>query len=206
MKPISREDICQAVTQASCAQTGDLGEKTAGFTVSYHVSDEENDAVAVTEILDGTPKRTFQAGEGANSFAVTGETFMKLSNGPHAMLIQAIDGKATATHELSFSKRVTSASVTLAEPMEAGEAITLCALSVSGSIPADAAFQVEVTNNANDASPAWEDCTTAVRNRLNHIFENKTAANGFAFNFRLHVERGESGQGGYITSIQGGFQ
>ncbi|MEY8312897.1 hypothetical protein AALA61_13100 [Oscillospiraceae bacterium 42-9] len=63
----------------SCTQSGDLGEKTAGFTVGYHVSDEENDAVAVTEILDGTPKRTFQAGEGANSFAVTGEAFMKLS-------------------------------------------------------------------------------------------------------------------------------
>ena len=190
----------------SCAQTGDLGEKTAGFTVSYHVSDEENDAVAVTETLDGTPKRTFQAGEGANSFAVTGETFMKLSNGPHAMLIQAIDGKATATHELSFSKRVTSASVTLAKPMEAGEAITLCALSVSGSIPADAAFQVEVTNNAKDPAPVWEDCTTAVRNGLNHIFTNQTATNGAAFNFRVTAERGGSGQGGYFTSIQGGFQ
>ena len=190
----------------SCEQAGDLGEKNAGFTVGYHVSDEENDAVAVTEILDGTPKRTFQAGEGANSFAVTGESFMKLLNGPHAMLIRASDGKIAATHELTFTKLVTAASVTLAKPMEAGEPITLCALSVSGGIPADAAFKVEVTNNANDASPAWEDCTTAVRNRLNHIFENKTAANGFAFNFRLHVERGESGQGGYITSIQGGFQ
>lgn len=190
----------------SCTQSGDLGEKTAGFTVGYHVSDEENDAVAVTEILDGTPKRTFQAGEGANSFAVTGESFMKLLNGPHAMLIRASDGKIAATHELTFTKLVTAASVTLAEPMGASEAITLCALSVSGGIPADAAFKVEVTNNANDASPAWEDCTTAVRNRLNHIFENKTAASGFAFNFRINAERGGSGQGGYFTSIQGGFQ
>ena len=190
----------------SCEQAGDLGEKGAGFTVSYTVSDEENDMVTVTEFVDGAVKRTFQAGTGANSFAVTGEDFMKLLNGPHAMLISASDGKITATHELTFTKLVTSASVTLAEPMGASEAITLCALSVSGGIPADAEFKVEVTNNANDASPAWEDCTTAVRNRLNHIFENKTAANGFAFNFRLHVERGESGQGGYITSIQGGFQ
>ena len=190
----------------SCEHSGDLGEKNAGFEVSYSVSDEENDMVTVTEFLDGAVKRTFQAGTGTNSFAVTGEAFMKLSNGPHAMLIRASDGKIAATHELTFTKLVTAASVTLAEPMGASEAITLCALSVSGGIPADAAFKVEVTNNANDASPAWEDCTTAVRNRLNHIFENKTAANGFAFNFRLHVERGESGQGGYITSIQGGFQ
>ena len=90
--------------------------------------------------------------------------------------------------------------------MEAGEAITLCALSVSGSIPADAAFQVEVTNNAKDPAPVWEDCTTAVRNGLNHIFTNQTATNGAAFNFRIAAERGGSGQGGYFTSIQGGFQ
>lgn len=38
------------------------------------------------------------------------------------------------------------------------------------------------------------------------MFANETAANGFAFNFRLRVERGPSGQGGYITSVQGGFQ
>ena len=190
----------------SCEHSGDLGEKNAGFEVSYSVSDEENDMVTVTEFLDGAVKRTFQAGTGTNSFAVTGETFMKLSNGPHAMLIQASDGKITATHELSFSKRVTSASVTLAEPMEAGEPITLCALSVSGSIPADAAFQVEVTNNAKDPAPVWEDCTTAARNGLNHIFTNQTATNGAAFNFRINAERGGSGQGGYFTSIQGGFQ
>jgi len=190
----------------ACEQAGDLGEKSAGFAVPYTVSDAEDDAVTVTEFLDGAVKRTFQAGAGTNSFAVTGESFMKLLNGPHVMRITANDGKTTATHELAFTKLVTSASVTLAEPMGASEAITLCALSVSGGIPADADFKVEVTNNANDASPVWEDCTTAVRNRLNHIFENKTAANGFAFNFRLHVERGNSGQGGYITSIQGGFQ
>ena len=164
------------------------------------------DGRTVTEFVDGEAKRTFQAEEGSSSFAVTGETFMKLLDGPHTMCIRANDGKITATHERTFTKLVTAASVTLAGPMAADEAITLCALSVSGGIPADAAFKVEVTNNANDESPAWEDCTTAVRNRLNHIFENKTAANGFAFNFRLHVERGESGQGGYITSIQGGFQ
>lgn len=31
-------------------------------------------------------------------------------------------------------------------------------------------------------------------------------ANGPAFNFRITASRGESGTGGYITSVQGGFQ
>lgn len=90
--------------------------------------------------------------------------------------------------------------------MTADEKITICAITVGGSIPADAVFKVEVTNNANDDTPVWEDCTSEAKNGRNYLFENETAANGFAFNFRVTAERGASGEGGYITSIQGGFQ
>ena len=65
---------------------------------------------------------------------------------------------------------------------------------------------MKVTNNANDTAPAWEDCTAEVKNGGNHVFTNETAANGFAFNFKVEVERGASGIGGYISSVQGGFQ
>ena len=90
--------------------------------------------------------------------------------------------------------------------MEADAKITLCAITVSGLIPADAVFKVEVTNNGKDSSPVWEDATTEARNGRNHLFTNQTAANGFAFNFRVTAERGASGESGYIASIQGGFQ
>ena len=66
--------------------------------------------------------------------------------------------------------------------------------------------KVEVTNNGKDDSPVWEDATTEARNGRNHLFTNQTAANGFAFNFRVTAERGASGESGYIASIQGGFQ
>ena len=66
--------------------------------------------------------------------------------------------------------------------------------------------KVEVTNNGKDSSPVWEDATTEARNGRNHLFTNQTAANGFAFNFRVTAERGASGESGYIASIQGGFQ
>lgn len=90
--------------------------------------------------------------------------------------------------------------------MEADDKITICVLSVAGDIPADAEYTVEVTNNGKDDAPVWEDCTMEVKNGGNHIFTNQTAAKGFAFNFRVSVERGASGQGGYISSVQGGFQ
>ena len=90
--------------------------------------------------------------------------------------------------------------------MDADDEITICAITVGGSIPADATFKVEVTNNAKDSSPVWEDYTTEAKNGRNHLFTNKTAANGWSFNFRVTAERGASGTSGYITSIQGGFQ
>ena len=90
--------------------------------------------------------------------------------------------------------------------MVAAGPIAVCVLAGSGSSPADADFTVEVSNSANDETPVWEDCTAAVRAGMNHVFENETAANGFAFNFRLEVERGSSGLGGHINSGPGGVQ
>lgn len=193
------------ITTSSAAS---LGTKSSGFTVSYSVDDvDASDTLTVTEKLDGTTKRTYTATrKTTNSFAVTGEYFQKITNGSHTMTVTVTDGKATVTKTFTFTKAVTAASITLAKPMEADAQITLCAITVGGLIPADAVFKVEVTNNGKDSSPVWEDATTEARNGRNHLFTNQTAANGFAFNFRVTAERGASGENGYIASIQGGFQ
>lgn len=185
-----------------------LGTKTSGFTVSYSVNDEDAaDSVTVTEKMDGVVKRTFTATKSQNnSFAVTGEYFMKLLNGNHTMVIEASDGKETTTLTLTFAKKVAKAVITLETPMDADAKISICAITVTGHIPTDADYTVEVTNNAKDDSPVWEDCTQECKNGNNYLFQNETAANGFAFNFRVTAERGDSDEGGYITSIQGGFQ
>ena len=193
------------ITTSSAAN---LGTKSSGFTISYSVDDKDaGDTLTVTEKLDGTTKRTYTATrKTTNSFAVTGEYFQKITNGSHTMTVTVTDGKATVTKTFTFTKAVTAASITLAQPMEADAQITLCAITVGGLIPADAVFKVEVTNNGKDSSPVWEDATTEARNGRNHLFTNQTAANGFAFNFRVTAERGASGESGYIASIQGGFQ
>ena len=185
------------ITTSSAAN---LGTKSSGFTISYSVDDKDaGDTLTVTEKLDGTTKRTYTATrKTTNSFAVTGEYFQKITNGSHTM--------TPGTKTFTFTKAVTAASITLAKPMEADAQITLCAITVGGLIPADAVFKVEVTNNGKDSSPVWEDATTEARNGRNHLFTNQTAANGFAFNFRVTAERGASGESGYIASIQGGFQ
>lgn len=193
----------------TCSQGSgaDLGTKDGGFSIAYSVEDPDGDSMTVTEAIDGVTKRTFTPEPGANnSFAVTGEYFMCLLNGRHTMTITASDGKGSTVHTLTFTKEIHAASITLAEPLDADAKIEICVMSVIGQIPADAVYSVKVTNNAKDAAPVWEDCTAEVRAGANHVFTNTTAENGFAFNFKIEVERGASGEGGYISSAQGGFQ
>ena len=186
----------------------DLGEKSSGFSISYTVNDADSDTVTVTESMDAATKRTFQPTLGqANQFQVTGTYFQQLLNGKHTMKMKAQDtGGKSAEHILTFTKSVTSCSITMEQPMEADAQITIMVMSVAGDIPADAEYQVLVTNNAKDAEPVWEDATSAIKSGANYLFTNETATNGFAFNFKLTASRGSSGIGGYISSIQGGFQ
>lgn len=193
----------------TCSQPSgtDLGTKNTGFSIDYSVSDPDGDTVTVKEAIDGEVKRTFTATPGTTyTFQVTGETFMKVLNGDHTLTITANDTKMDTVHKLLFKKEITAAMITLTEPVEADAKIAVCVLSVNGSIPADANFEVKVTNNGKDTTPTWEDCTNAVKTGANHVFTNNTQTNGWAFNFKVTVSRGASGQGGYINSVQGGFQ
>ena len=196
----------------TCEHPGgsDLGEKAEPFAVNYTLTDPDGDPLTLTETVDGQTTRTETEAESgaALTAAVLNDPaeFQKLLNGPHTLTITASDGKAQTTHTLTFTKKVTSASVTLSEPLAVEGDITLAALRVAGSIPEDALFTVEVTNNGADDQPVWQDATAEVKRGANIVFTNHTAAKGAAFNFRVNVSRGPSGEGGYITAITGAFQ
>lgn len=192
----------------TCEYSGDLGEKSAGFSISYSVDDVDGDVVTVVEEMDSTQKRSYTATLGANnSFTVTGDYFMNLLNGSHTMKITATDaaGKSTSL-TLTFTKAVHALRITLDTPMTTDALITKTVMNIVRSIPGDAEFKVLVTNNANDPSPVWEDITSNVQSGLNYLFENTSVANGNAFNFIITANRGASGQGGYISSIGGAFE
>ena len=192
----------------SCDLSGDLGEKSEGFTIPYTVSDAEQQEVTVTERVGDLVKRTYKVTlDQQNTFEVTGEYFQRILNGAQAVQIVATDSAGkSSTFELPFTKAVHKAVITLDEPLAVEEQITVAVLAVTGDIPADAAYQVEMTNNGNDPEPVWEDATADVKAGRNYVFQNKTQTNGWAFNFRVTVERGKSGEDGNIVSIQGGFQ
>ena len=187
-----------------------LGQKNAAFAWKYTVRDADGDTLTVTEKLDGktTKTRTGVASGTALTFeqAADAAGFQKILNGSHTLTVEVSDGKETVSTSATFTKAVHAASVTLAEPLAVDGDITVAVLQVTGSIPDDAKFKAEVTNNAKDTAPVWQDATTEVKKGVNIVFENKTATNGAAFNFRVSVERGASGEGGYIEAVSGAFQ
>lgn len=198
------------VAPAINASSTSLGEKNAPFSFAYTVTDADGDTLTVTEKLDGktTAARTGIASGTALTFGQgsTAENFQRILNGSHTIKITANDGKESTSLNATFTKSVTSASVTLTTPLAVDGDIAVAILQVSGSIPNDAAFKAEATNNALDDSPVWQDVTAEVRKGMNIVFKNQAASAGAAFNFRISVERGASGEGGYIDSVSGAFQ
>lgn len=195
----------------TCELSGDLGTKSEGFAVSYIVTDADADVVTVTEQVDGRVRRTYEAALGEpQTFDITdgdGDRYWtRLLNGAHIIKITADDGTNSTAYTLTFTKAVHSMSVMLETPLDAEEAITVAVLSLLGSIPADAEISLEVTNNALDDAPVWQDALADVLAGRNIAFANTVQQSGPAFNFRLSIERGESGVGGYLTSVQGGYQ
>ena len=187
-----------------------LGDKTEGFTLNYSVSDADGDAVTVTEKLDNVVQRTFAPalGETQQFQAVLPANFQTILNGNHTITIEATDGKAAAAPvNVTFSKAVHSASITLSTPLAADDMPTAIRLSITGDIPDDAVWTAEVCNNAYDTSPTWENIKPAIQSGYNFVFSNKTkTAENWGINFRIEVTRGPSNTGGYIYAIEGGFQ
>lgn len=192
------------------ASSTNLGKQNAPFNFAYTVTDADGDTLTVTEKLDGktTATRTGIASGTALTFeqAADAAGFQRILNGSHTITVEVSDGKETVSTSATFTKAVHAASVTLAEPLAVDGDITVAVLQVTGSIPDDAKFKVEVTNNAKDAAPVWQDVTTEVQKGTNIVFSNSTATNGAAFNFRISVSRGASGTGGYIEAVTGAFQ
>lgn len=198
------------ITSTSGNSGVNLGSKAAAFSFKYTPSDADGDKLTVTEKLDGVVKKTRSNVTSGTQLtfecASTAAEFQKILNGSHTITIEVSDGKEKATFTATFTKAVTGASITLDEPLAVEGDITVAILTVTGDIPADADYTVEVTNNANDSNPVWQDVTTEVKNGTNIVFENHENTNGAAFNFRITVDRGASNTGGYITGVSGAFQ
>lgn len=199
------------VTSDAGATGAELGEKNAPFTVGYTVTDKDGDSMTVTEKLDGAEQAVKT--EVATGTALTVDWlnekagYQQVLNGAHTLTLTVSDGETSVDWTATFTKNVTGARVSLTAPLTADDTITVAALTIEGSFPADMILTVEMTNNALDDSPVWEKCTDVhigeSRAFVHHAFTNKTAAKGAAFNYKVDITRGDSGTGGTLTMIGG---
>lgn len=188
-----------------------LGEKSKPFTLSYTVTDGDGDPMRIVEKVNGVElavRENVITGTKLTVQCLSEKAlFQQILNGENTLTLEADNGKTSIDWTATFTKNVTSAVLSLAQPLTADDTITVAALTLEGSFPADMSLTVELTNNALDDSPVWETCTDIQRGEsrafVHHAFTNKIAARGFAFNYKMTISRGESGTGGTLTMIGG---
>lgn len=188
-----------------------LGEKNEPFALSYTVTDGDGDPMTITEKVNGVAlavRENVATGTELTVQCLSEKVlFQQILNGENALTLEVDDGKTTTEWTATFTKNVTRAVLSLAQPLTADDTITVAALTLEGSFPADMSLTVELTNNGLDEAQVWENCTDiqSGENRVfaHHSFTNKTAARGFAFNYKVMIARGASGVGGNITMIGG---
>lgn len=188
-----------------------LGEKNTTFTLAYTVTDSDGDPMRIVEKVNGVALAVRESMASGTELTVQclseKALFQQILNGENTLTLEVDDGKTTTEWTAAFTKNVTSAVLSLAQPLTADDTITVAALTLEGSFPADMSLTVELTNNALDDAPVWETVTDIQsgesRAFVHHAFANKTAAKGAAFNYKVMITRGASGVGGTITMIGG---
>lgn len=188
-----------------------LGEKNEPFALPYTVTDGDGDPMTITEKVNGVAlavRENVASGAELTVQCLSEKAlFQQMLNGTNTLTLEANDGKTTTEWTATFTKNVTRAVLSLTQPLTADDTVTVAALTLEGSFPADLSLSVEMTNNGLDDSPVWETVTDIQsgesRAFAHHAFTNKTAARGAAFNYKVTITRGASGVGGNITMIGG---
>lgn len=181
---------------------GNLGSFSASFTAqSYTVNDAQGGTVTVVERVDGVVKRQYNATLGtAASFSFTAAEWQQVLNGQHTITITATDSLGLSTvRTWTFTKSVNALTLTIT-PLPADAMPDRCVVDAVGYFPTGSTLKVEVCNNANDASPRWEDVSDKLGKK--HFFNNTSkTASAWAFGLRCTLNRGTATSAAWLDYI-----
>lgn len=204
------DEILGNVSPEITGTDGDLGSfGETSPTYNYTVTDQDGGTVSVTEALDGETLRTYTVTLGQqNTLTIPAATYLTTLNGTHTLTITATDSVgASTTRTETFTKNVTSCAFTQTDVFAADDMPTRCVVTIQGSFPKGSTPKVEICNNGNDASPAWEDITQPALYRQKYFFKNQTkTASTWGVKLRASLDRGTAEGDCNITHIGGVFQ
>lgn len=177
---------------------------------NYLVSDADNNAMTVTESIDGIVfnTRTNVASGTQLTFTPTDLAWLRTRiNQTVNIEITADDGNGGVTTVTYPITRTTPAiDLQLKTPFETDVAARRLLLQLEGNIPNDAIVSVQACNNAFDTNPTWENATNLVLSGFPYPFSNTTkTATKWGVSFKVRIERGSSTQPIYIDGIGGAF-
>ncbi|MCM1455569.1 MAG: DUF6273 domain-containing protein [Bacteroides sp.] len=172
-----------------------LGNTATRIKYKYTVYDGDDINVTVREYVNSTLLRTYTAkGSQENTLEIGLETWNGLPTGDNTIKIVVTDDNgATATQTKHFNK---IGGIIEFEYVPFGNQIAVCPKAINVQLdliaPLDAKIQVLASNNANDTQPVWDNITTAVLSKHNHVFTNKSKEQGvshYCVAVRVKIER-----------------
>ena len=194
-----------------------LGTINAIPTGNYSVTEPENDTFTITEYLDGVQTKSFAGVAGQNySATIDPSTWLTLAlDVPHEIRIRATDSKGLYSERVyTFTRTETQIKfeLNLDDPatkafftdstMPSRILVTLDAVILAGA----SITKVEVTNNAFDAAPTWEDATGPAKAGRGYLFTNKTkTAPNWGVNIRVTIDKGTATDRVIINGFGGAF-
>ena len=172
-----------------------LGNTATSIKYKYTVYDGDDVNVTVKEYVNTTLLRTYTAtGSQENTLEIDLITWNGLPVGDNTIKIVVIDdNNATATQTKHFNK---IGGVIEFEYVPFGNQIAVRPKAINVQLdlvaPLDAKIQVLASNNANDTQPVWDNITTAVLSKHNHVFTNKSKEQGvnyYCVAVKVKIER-----------------
>ena len=172
-----------------------LGNTATRIKYDYVVYDGDDVNVTVKEYINANLIRTYTAtGSNKNTLEIDLETWNGLTAGDNYIRIVVTDDNgASATQTKHFNKIGGIIEFTYV-PFGNQIAVRPKAINVMLDLvmPLNAKLQVLASNNANDTQPVWDNITTAVLSKHNHVFSNKSKEQGvqyYSVAIKVKIER-----------------
>lgn len=188
----------------------DLGEIEKTLSLPYSATDAEGDEITLSVYLDTQEMVSpFVAEDNKEyTFTIDKERFARIGKGRHTIKIVAVDALGLKSQRLytytAIAKRliVMDAKIKDSENMPT-RAVVSCIADVS--VPD--IEKMEITNNANDESPVWEDCTEIVNQNRPYYFTNtKKTEDHWGVRQRYTVLEKSSKETTYFSGMGGSYE